>query len=185
MRTMRTSFEAGSGRVERARGLASAVRRAAAAMTIAGLASTATAWPFRATHEPHPPAAPAIAPPTPAPAQSGPLAIAGALKPGQWEVRFTDGGGEVVQRLCLGDPSALIQIRHPKTTCNRLVLANDPTAATVHYSCPGAGWGRTNLRANGPESVRIETQGIAANAPFSFSAVGKRTGECESGTQAH
>jgi hypothetical protein len=62
--------------------------------------------------------------------------------------------------------------------CSRLVIENERTSATVHYSCPGAGWGRTTLRITTPRSARIDTQGIAANAPFDVSVDARRTGDC-------
>lgn len=125
--------------------------------------------------------APSVPPPLPAtaalPTPAEPIALAGMLRPGLWEVRSSD-GGDAVQRLCIGDPALLIQLRHHRTGCGRFVIANSADTATVQYSCPGAGWGRTTLRATGAENLRIDTQGIAENAPFAFSAIARRTGDC-------
>jgi hypothetical protein len=168
---MRNNRSSRSGKVERLSGLSAALRTAAL-IAMGGIAAMAAAR----SGQPAP--ARPVVPPATLSTQTAPLAVGEALRPGLWEVRFTDGGGEVVQRLCLGDPALLLQIRHQRAGCGRLVLTNDPDSATVQYSCPGAGWGRTSLRAMGHETARIETQGIAANSPFSFSAVAKRTGEC-------
>jgi hypothetical protein len=52
--------------------------------------------------------------------------------------------------------------------------------ATVHYSCPGSGWGRTTVRVETPRLARVETQGIAGKAPFAFTAEARRVGACDS-----
>jgi hypothetical protein len=101
------------------------------------------------------------------------------LEPGLWQLRIP---GEPARNICLGDPAALMQLRHSGVACSRLVIENERTSATVHYSCPGAGWGRTTLRITTPRSARIDTQGIAANAPFDVSVDARRTGDC--GTKA-
>ena len=148
--------------------------RSAAAVPVAiAIAMAASA------RAPAPSAAPApLMAPSGLPASSEPIALAGTLHSGLWEVRFSDGGGDVVQRLCIGDPALLIQLRHHRAGCGRFVIANDADSATVQYSCPGAGWGRTTLHAAGAENLRIDTQGIADKLPFAFSAVARRTGDC-------
>lgn len=98
-----------------------------------------------------------------------------AIQPGQWEVRVA---GEDPQAICLSGPDLLFQIRHRAIACSRLVVADSKAAATVHYSCPGAGWGRTTVRVSTPVAVHISTQGIADNAPFDFEAAAKRIGDC-------
>lgn len=98
-----------------------------------------------------------------------------ALAPGQWELSIA---GEAPRRMCVASPEALLQIRHRDSACTRLVIADAKASATVHYSCPGAGWGRTTLRVSTPGAVRIATQGIADNAPFDFEATARRTGDC-------
>lgn len=167
--------------MERSSGLAAALK-AMALMAIGGIAAMATAR----TRQPEPKPLPATAPASASlPAPTGPLVMTNSFHPGLWEVRFTDGGGEIVRRLCLADLSPLLQIRHQRPGCGRLVLTNDAAAATVQYSCPGAGWGRTSLRAIGRDTVRLETQGVADNAPFAFSAVARRNGDCAAIAQAH
>lgn len=111
----------------------------------------------------------------PAHAQSLKLAATGGLEPGLWQVRED---GQAAHKMCVSDPSTLVQLRHANMSCSRLVIANQPGAATVHYSCPGAGWGRTTLKVVTPRAVTIDTQGIADNAPFAFTADARRVGDC-------
>jgi hypothetical protein len=104
-----------------------------------------------------------------------PLSALAMLQPGLWQLRAE---GEPNRNVCVGDPHALIQLRHKGGTCTRLVIANEKSSATIHYSCPGAGWGRTTLRVETPRLATIDTQGIADNAPFAFVAEARRIGEC-------
>lgn len=104
-----------------------------------------------------------------------PLSAVGTLQPGLWQLQAE---GEAPRKICVGDTSALVQIRHAGTPCSRLVIADQRSSATVHYSCPGAGWGRTTLKVVTPRSATIDTQGIAGNAPFAFTADARRMGDC-------
>lgn len=113
---------------------------------------------------------------SPAPA-SRPAALE-ELRPGLWSIH-ADGPGALPRRICLDDPAKLVQVRHSETAaCSRMVIASAAHEATIHYSCPGAGWGRTSLRVDSATSVRIDTQGIADNAPFAYQATARREGEC-------
>jgi len=98
-----------------------------------------------------------------------------SLEPGLWQLR---GEGEARRTLCVADPYSLIQLRHGAIQCSRLVVASAKSSATIHYSCPGAGWGRTTLRVETPRLARIDTQGIADNEPFAFVAEARRIGPC-------
>ena len=99
------------------------------------------------------------------------------LRPGLWTLRM-DEPGSATRRLCLDDAAKLVQVAHPGGACSRLIVASGPHAATVSYECPGAGWGRTSLTVDSDDVVRIDTQGIAGNAPFAFRAEARRQGEC-------
>lgn len=107
-------------------------------------------------------------------AEPGPLA---SIAPGRWELSI-DGGTPYA--MCVRDPARLTQIRHPQPACARRVTADGPAGAVVNYSCPGAGWGRTEIRIRSGAAVRIDTQGVAAREPFAFTARGRRTGDCGS-----
>lgn len=97
------------------------------------------------------------------------------LQTGLWQLRAE---GEAPRNICVADPHSLIQLRHRTAACTRLVIASEKSSATVHYSCPGAGWGRTTLRVETPRLARIDSQGIADNEPFAFTAQARRIGPC-------
>jgi len=104
-----------------------------------------------------------------------PLTAVGQLEPGRWQLRTR---GAPTRDICVADPATLIQLEHSRTSCSRLVVANERSTSTVQYSCPGAGWGRTTVRVSTPRAATIDTQGIAANMPFAYVADAHRTGEC-------
>jgi hypothetical protein len=98
------------------------------------------------------------------------------LQPGQWELR--EAGSASLRSLCIGDPKLLLQVRHGTAACTRFTIANDARMATVAYSCPGAGNGRTTVRAETSRLVQIETQGVADKSPFVLQFEGRRVGAC-------
>jgi hypothetical protein len=105
------------------------------------------------------------------------------VEPGQWEFHSAD-DSSAKRSMCITDPAIMLQLRHRASACTRFVIANDPKSSTVHYSCQGAGNGRTTVRVETPRLVQIESQGIADNAPFSFSTEGRRVGACNAGAGA-
>lgn len=107
------------------------------------------------------------------------LSVFSQLQPGLWQLRDLDHGNARAQSVCLGDPNAFIQLRHRNTPCSRLVIANDRAGATVHYTCPAGGYGRTSLRLETPRLAMIDTQGIAGNAPFAMRMQARRVGNCK------
>jgi hypothetical protein len=102
------------------------------------------------------------------------------VQPGLWAIHALDKGESDVPAFCVADPSRLLQFRHPGATCSRLIITDTPRVATIQYSCPGAGWGRTSVRVISPEQLRLDTQGIADNAPFALAAEAHRVGDCHS-----
>jgi hypothetical protein len=102
------------------------------------------------------------------------------VQPGLWTIHALDRGEADVPAFCVADPTRLLQFRHPGATCWRFVIADTPHVATIQYSCAGAGWGRTSVRIISPEQLRLDTQGIAANAPFALAAEARRIGDCHS-----
>jgi hypothetical protein len=110
------------------------------------------------------------------PARPGALASAHAISPGSWNLVFDDGTS---RRICLQDIEPLIQLAHAGPTCGRLVITDQRNTTTVHYSCPGNGWGRTSLLVETPRLVRVNSQGIFGRAPFAFVAEARRVGECD------
>jgi hypothetical protein len=107
---------------------------------------------------------------------SGPLAF-NRIRPGGWQLRALDGSAPP-RRICLTDPAELIQLRHPGASCSRFVLDNDASTATVHYTCTGAGYGRTTIKVETPELIRVESQGLINQAPFQVALEGRRVGSC-------
>jgi hypothetical protein len=99
------------------------------------------------------------------------------VRPGEWQLRALD-NSQPVRRLCVNDAYDFIQLRHSGAACSRFVLANEPQTATVHYTCSGAGYGRTTIKVETSELVRIESQGLANQAPFQVTLEGRRLGAC-------
>lgn len=122
----------------------------------------------------------ALAAATAVPAQAPSLAMLDRLEKGQWQLRER-GSDTVLQSLCVGDARRMIQVYHPRSGCSRYVIEDTPNAVTVHYTCPGAGHGRTSIRAETNRLVQIDTQGIAEGKPFSQAIEGRRVGACTGG----
>lgn len=111
------------------------------------------------------------------PARAPALAALRAIEPGLWELR-EPGNRAGTARLCVSDPTVLLQLRHRGATCSRYVIDDRPGLATLHYTCPGAGHGRTTIRVETPALIRVDSQGIAGNAPFEVKYEGRRQGLC-------
>jgi hypothetical protein len=111
------------------------------------------------------------------PAQAPALPALAMLQPGQWALRSRDDPSEN-RSLCIADTRVLLQVRHSGASCNRFIIASNPKDATVHYTCPGAGHGRTTIRVETPRLAQIESQGMVNREPFSVTLEGRRTGEC-------
>jgi len=120
------------------------------------------------------PTGPGLAAPT---APLRPIKALLSVQPGLWDIRSRD-NPEASRTLCMSDPKVLLQLRHPNNVCSRFVIADDGHEATVQYSCPSGGSGRTTIRVETPRLVQIETQGIADQSPFAFSAEARRMGTC-------
>ena len=114
---------------------------------------------------------------TTVPAQAPTLAMLDQLEKGGWQLRER-GSTEVTQTMCFGDPRRMIQLFHPRANCSRYIIEDTPKSVTVHYTCPGAGHGRTTIRSETNRLVQIDTQGIAGGRPFSQAIEARRTGAC-------
>lgn len=114
---------------------------------------------------------------TTVPAQAPTLAMLDRLEKGSWQLRER-GKDAVLQTMCLGDARRMIQIEHPQSNCSRYIIEDTPASVTVHYTCPGAGHGRTTIRSETNRLVQIDTQGIAGGRPFSQAIEARRTGAC-------
>jgi len=112
----------------------------------------------------------------PAAAQSDALAMLNGLSKGEWTIKHRDGSAD--RKVCVRTGEELIQLRHQQTGCNRFVVEDASNRVTVQYTCPGDGYGRTNIRKETGALVQIESQGIATGMPFQFAAEARRTGSC-------
>ncbi|MDK2761072.1 MAG: hypothetical protein KYX64_06900 [Sphingopyxis sp.] len=119
----------------------------------------------------------ALAVATAVPAQAPSLAMLDKLEKGSWQLRERGKDG-VLQTMCVGDARRLIQINHPQANCSRYVIEDTPASVTVHYTCPGAGHGRTSIRSETNRLVQIDTQGIADGKPFVQAIEARRTNGC-------
>lgn len=110
-----------------------------------------------------------------APAQAPGFTALKTLEHGQWELREVGGA---TRTTCLGDPATLFQQRHRGAQCSRLVIENTATSATVNYSCPGTGNGRTTISVETPRLIHIQSQGLESGMPFDLEVEGRLTGAC-------
>ena len=99
------------------------------------------------------------------------------VQPGQWLLKSRANPGES-RSLCVSDVRALLQVQHGSAMCSRFVIFNSARETTVHYTCPGAGHGRTTIKVETPRLIQIESQGIAKQEPFAFELEGRRVGDC-------
>lgn len=105
------------------------------------------------------------------------LAMLDRLDAGEWEMRMRDAPDQP-RRICLSNARRLIQLRHPRQNCSRVVVEDTAEAVTVQYTCPGRGFGRTHIRRETDNLVQLDSQGIAGGQPFSFEAEARRVGAC-------
>ena len=99
------------------------------------------------------------------------------VQPGQWMLRSREVPAQSTS-ICVRDVRALMQIQHGGALCNRFVIADEGKSTTVHYTCPGRGHGRTELRVETSKLIQLETQGILNKEPFAVLLEGRRLGEC-------
>lgn len=98
------------------------------------------------------------------------------IQAGDWVLRDVDNGTS--RRICVSDPSVLLQLAHPGVACSRFVLSDEPSRAQVHYTCPGHGHGDSVIRVETSALFHVDSQGIADNAPFAMDIEARRTGAC-------
>lgn len=104
-------------------------------------------------------------------------AALGLIAPGKWELHDLDGAAPPVA-MCVADPDLFVQLQHAGRQCSRFIVDDSPTSATVHYTCPGAGHGRTVIQVENARRFRLDTLGIASGAPFEFRYEARRVGAC-------
>ena len=111
-------------------------------------------------------------------AANAPILAFGRIQPGSWQLRALD-KSLPDRRVCINDAYDLIQLRHPGAACSRFVLTNEAQTATVHYTCSGAGYGRTTIKVETGQLIRIDSQGLVNQSPFDMSFEGRRVGSCQ------
>lgn len=109
-------------------------------------------------------------------AQSDELSMLAGLSKGEWTI--TPRGNQATRKICVRSGRELIQLRHSQPDCSRFVVEDGVSSVSVQYTCPGNGYGRTNIRRETPSLVQIESQGIVDGLPFQVTAEARRTGSC-------
>jgi hypothetical protein len=104
-------------------------------------------------------------------------ALFGQTAPGLWEISGIS-GAKVPARECVADMASLARYEHKSRPCTMTVTSDSADAAVVDYSCGGAGFGHTKVEMITPRSLRIETQGVSDNLPFSYVLQARRVGDC-------
>ena len=102
------------------------------------------------------------------------------LRTGEWQVREI-GATVPARSICVGDTRRLLQIEHGGAACNHRTIATGAKAATVRYTCPGAGTGTTELAVESGSIVRLHTQGVSRGAPFDTTYEARFSGACGPG----
>lgn len=113
----------------------------------------------------------------PVAAETDSLSMLTGLSKGEWTIKHRDGSAD--RKICVKSGQEFIQLRHDEADCSRFVVEDATSKITVQYTCPGNGYGRTNIRKETGALVQIESQGIASGLPFQFAAEARRTGTCE------
>ena len=103
------------------------------------------------------------------------LAALRGIETGLWQLKDSEGA---TRRVCVTDPARLLQIQHGAAQCSYFVVENTPAKATINYSCPGHGSGRTTLSVETRRLIGIETQGVLDGSPFSEEFEGRRVSAC-------
>ena len=111
-----------------------------------------------------------------------PIALA-QTSPGVWEVSGVPGAKAPV-RECFADLGTLAQFEHRKTNCSRRVVSDNETSTVVEYTCPGGGFGHSQIDVITPRSLRISTQGISDGFPFNYVLQARRVGDCPKSVSA-
>lgn len=98
-------------------------------------------------------------------------------EPGLWEISKA---GSPAVKLCVPNLAVLAQYEHRNARCSRSIIRDDGAQATVHYSCAGGDFGQSDVTLVTPRSLTIRTQGISAGAPFKYTLIARRAGNCQS-----
>lgn len=110
-------------------------------------------------------------------AQEARMIALGGVERGAWSLHEI-GKSASTRAICVHDPRVLLQLVHGPAQCEQFVIEDQPNRVTVQYRCPGQGYGRTTIRVEDRNLIRIQTQGLMKGAPFDFDYEGRYTGKC-------
>lgn len=99
------------------------------------------------------------------------------VQPGLWEISGAP-GAHIPVRECVGDIAALARFEHRSSNCTSRVLKDSGNSTEIEYSCPGAGFGHTQIDVLTPRALRISTQGISGGLPFNYVLQARRVEDC-------
>lgn len=111
------------------------------------------------------------------PAQAPQMGLLESLQKGEWTLK-PRGAANGSKKVCIGDPTVLLQIQHSGSSCSRYVIQDTPNNLRVSYKCSSTDHGVTTIKRESSGLIQVQSQGIEANAPFSFTMEGRRTGSC-------
>lgn len=118
-------------------------------------------------------------------ALGGLLTLAAATQPspiaqtqrGLWEISGAP-GAKAPLRQCVANVAALAEFEHRGKACSPKVISTTASSIVVEYRCGAAGFGRSQVDVITPRSLRIDTQGISNQLPFSYVLQARRVGDC-------
>jgi len=105
------------------------------------------------------------------------LAVLGTIQHGAWSLRQPN-PNDAPRDICISDPAVLLQLNHGSAQCSHFVITDTSNSATVDYTCPGSGHGRTTLSMETSDVMHVHTQGLVNGQPFDLNYEGRHTGEC-------
>lgn len=99
---------------------------------------------------------------------------------GRWQLHEI-GSTDAPRSLCVREPLQLVQLFHPGMQCTRFTIEDAPDYSTIHYTCQGRGYGRTTIRVEDSNLIKLDTQGIdPSGRPFDMVYEGRLVGACAS-----
>jgi hypothetical protein len=119
------------------------------------------------------------------------LALTGAQQPsalaktqaGLWEISGAPGARAPI-RQCIANVASLAEFEHRGKPCKLRITTDGPSSTVFDYSCGAAGFGRSQVDVITPRSLRIDTQGISNQLPFSYVIQARRVGDCPAAPSA-
>ena len=106
-----------------------------------------------------------------------PLPTLAQTQPGLWELSGMPGAKTPV-RMCVADVPSLARFEHRGKACTAKVLKQSGSLTAYEYSCRAVGFGRSDVEAITPRSLRISTQGISDGLPFNYVLQARRVDDC-------